>query len=110
MKPAHVAACSKPCKGCPFRKDGFVVYRLCGFAKLLGAAFICHQTKNLPDDKRLQCAGFIIFSDKIGSPCSHQTIANRLFGEPIEYSPQAQAIVFDTFQEFENHHAQDDIL
>ena len=112
MQPHHAAACSKPCKGCPFRKGGFVVRRFANRynKELLGTGFICHQTKDLPDDKRLQCAGFIIFSDKIGKPSRHQFTAQWLFGETIEYSPQAQAVVFDTFQEFETHHAQNDFL
>lgn len=106
MLPHEARACSKPCKGCPFRRGGFIVPN---FPKryqneLKGGSFVCHQTKDLPNEKRLQCAGFVIFSDKIGEPCLSQTFAQRLFKSPIEYAPDAQGQVFDDVAEFNNHH------
>lgn len=104
----------RPCKECPFRKDGPKISRrhakeiMTPFANGTGGMFPCHKTADVDEDdgtyeaKRdgssRHCAGALIFAEKHNMPTQMMRIAERLgLYDPTKL--EGTELVFDSMAE-----------
>lgn len=91
---------SRPCNDCPFRKDSPPLISLADRLETIARHDVhtCHKTQDLPDDKKLQCAGHMLVK---GDENTFVQLATR-FGYELNLS--GADLVFDSVDSMIKHH------
>lgn len=86
MGTRELAHPQKPCKDCPFRREGGIRLRAGRIEEIVacvapedgqGASFQCHKTRK-KGAKHLLCAGALIFAFKQGASSQYTRVLERL--------------------------------
>ena len=101
----------KPCKNCPFSVDSLEGWlgaeRADDIARNItdgDGVFTCHKTGKSKDDEPQHCAGALILLEKLERPNQLMRIAERM-GEYDHTRLHMDEDIFDTLEEFIDHHA-----
>lgn len=101
----------KPCKNCPFRREGGVRLRSARIDEIVavvapedggGGRFPCHKTLPRTGAKQeMECAGALIFAYKLEASSNFMRIMERLGGIDRDLCDGDHPEIFDTVEEMQ---------